>query len=202
MNHSPGDLAGGAFNDDRLGVYFFRYILGGAANASPEHVIILEPVGFYIIVKRGKFAVVFSLGADRVKRANAFERIFTRGGFSRQHNSAGAVVNRVCNVADFGTRRARRGSHAFKHLCGCYYIFALCHTLADEFFLNFGQLNKRDFNAHVAARDHDTVGVVHDQIHVVNAALALDLCDNFNVLVADTVNEVAERAHILVISYK
>ena len=76
MNHSPCNLSRGAFNNNSLGVYFFGYVLGGAANASPEHVLILDSVSFNIFVKRGKFAVVFSLGADRVERADAFKRIF------------------------------------------------------------------------------------------------------------------------------
>ena len=153
-------------------------------------------------MERGKLAVVLSLGADCVERAYALYGIFARCGFSGQHYRACAVVYGVCNVADFGTGRTRRGCHALEHLSCGDYIFSLCNALADKCFLDFGELDKRNFNAHIAAGYHDSVGVIDDFVHIVNAALVLDFGDNFNVLVADTVDKVAERSDVLVIAYK
>ena len=202
MNHRARDAAGGALYDDSLRADLLGDLLCRLADASAENVLVLDRVALYIVLQRLKFAVLLRLGADVVERADALEGIFARSRFTGQHNSAGAVVYGVRDIADLSTGRTRVGSHALEHLGSRDDVLALRYALADKSLLDLGQLDEGNLNAHVASSDHDTVGVVHDQIHVVNAALVLDLRDYFNVLVADTVNEVAERAHILVISYK
>ncbi len=202
MNHRARDAAGGALYDDSFCADFLRDLLCRLADASAENILVLDGVALYIVLQRLKFAVLLRLGADVVERAYALEGIFSRSRFARQHNGAGAVVYSVRNVTDLRTGRTRVGGHALEHLGSRDDVLALCYALADKSLLDLWQLDEGNLNAHVASRNHDAVGVVHDQIHVVNAALVLDLRDYFNVLVADTVNEVAERAHILVISYK
>jgi hypothetical protein len=76
MHHGARNPAGGALHDDRLGADFTGDLLGRAANTAAEYVRIIDGVGFYIAFQRVKFAVDLRFGTDRVKRADALQRIF------------------------------------------------------------------------------------------------------------------------------
>ena len=155
MHHGARDAAGGALYDNRLGANLLGDILCRQTNAAAEHVGILNAVALNIGVQRGKFTVLLRLTANGVERHDAFERIFACRRFAGQHNRAGAVVHGVGYVADFRTRRTRCGRHALEHLGGGDDIFALGNAFANQGFLNLGKLDKRNLNAHIAARDHD-----------------------------------------------
>ena len=61
----------------------------------------------------------FRLLGDGVKLLNAANRILANTGFPRQHDRIRALVNRIGNVRDFGSRRDGVINHGFKHV-GCH----------------------------------------------------------------------------------
>ena len=42
----------------------------------------------------------------------------------------------------------------------------------------------------------------NDCVHIVNTALIFNLCDNFNILIAEAVNKVTKSSNIIVIADK
>ena len=108
---------------------------------------------------------------------NGFNGIFAGSRFARKHNSARAVVNRVCNVGNFGAGGARVVNHRFEHFgCGNNAL-AEQSAFCNEHFLNGWQFGERNFNAQIASAYHDALALGAYFVDVVYSASVFDFCD-------------------------
>ena len=105
-------------------------------------------------------------------------RVLACGGLAGEHHRAGAVVDGVGHVGDFGTSGAGVGHHGIQHLGGGDADLAGAHGPVNEVFLQRGNFRKIDLHAKVAAGHHDAVRHGQNFIDVVDALLVLDLGDD------------------------
>ena len=87
------------------------------------------------------------------------KRIFACRSFSRKHDRARSVEDSVRYVGYLCSRRGRILYHGLEHLRRRDDHLARLITFLDKSLLKSGQSLEVHFNAHVSARDHDSVGV-------------------------------------------
>ena len=114
-------------------------------------------------------------GGDAVENLDAFQRVFADGGFAAEHDGVGLFVDRVGDIGDFGPGGHGGFDHAFEHVGGDDDGFADAEAGFDDAPLDDGQFLVGDFDAEIAARDHDAVGFAHDLVQVGDGLLVLDL---------------------------
>ena len=108
------------------------------------------------------------------------DRILAGCGLTRQHDSVGSVINRICNVGHFRSRRTRITDHGIEHL-GCGDDELACEvTLVDHLLLELRETLRVDLHTEVATGHHDTIGGCDDGIEVIQALLRLDLRDDLH----------------------
>ena len=71
------------------------------------------------------------------------------------------------------------------------------YGFTDNSFLNFGELYKRNLNAHISARYHNSVGELDNPVDIVISALVFDFRYDIHALEADTVYIISEGAYVV-----
>ena len=133
------------------------------------------------------FVVVFalegllSLTDDACHRLDSLEGVLTVSRLTREHDSVGAVVDSVSDVADLCTRRQGVVDHRVEHLRSDDDGLLSSDTLLDDHTLDGGDLLSGDFDSEVTTSDHDTIARVDDLVDVVDTFLVLDLSDDLDV---------------------
>ena len=127
--------------------------------------------------------VLFGLFGNRSHRLHRFEGIFTRSGFTAEHQSIGAIVNSVGNVGHLSTCGTWVVDHSVQHLRGHNHRFLSLDALSNDLALNAGNALNGHFNTEVTARNHNTVRRFNDFIDVVYSFLVFNLRDNLDVAV-------------------
>ena len=95
-------------------------------------------------------------------RSNGFNRIAADCRFRRQHDSVGAIQNRIGNVKHLCPGRGWRINHRLHHLgCGNGHLIGR-NGAAYELFLNGNQILIPNFNPQISARNHDPIGCSND----------------------------------------
>ena len=107
-------------------------------------------------------AAALDAGGDAVEDLDAFQRVFADGGFAAEHDGVGLLENGVGDVGDFGAGGHGGFDHAFEHVGGDDDRSADAQAGFDDAPLDDGQFFVGDFDAQIAARDHDAVGFAHD----------------------------------------
>src|SRR5208282_1208852 len=130
------------------------------------------------VLEKVRAAAAFDARGDAVENLDAFERIFADGGFAAEHDGVGLLEHGVGDIRDLGARRHGRFNHAFEHVRGDDDGFADPQARFDDAALDDGQFLIRDFDAEVAARDHDAVGFLHDGFQVGDGLLVFDFGDD------------------------
>ena len=130
------------------------------------------------VLEKIRAAAALDARGDAVENLDAFERIFADGGFAAEHDGVGLLENGVGHVRDLGARGHGRFDHAFEHVRGDDDGFADAQAGFDDAALDDGQFLVRDFDAEIAARDHDAVGFAHDGFQVGDGLLVLDFGDD------------------------
>ena len=141
--------------------------------------------------------VALGLLGDLAHDAHGVHRVLARGGLAGEHDGAGAVIDGVGHVADFGAGGAGIGDHALEHFGRGDDALAEHAALGDEVFLDGGQLRERHLDAEVAAGDHDALADGADLVDVIHAGLVLDLRDHVNVSAAVCLEEGLEIDDVL-----
>ena len=118
---------------------------------------------------------------DRGHHFHRLLRVFSGGGLAREHNGGGTVVYGVGDVGDFRAGRAGRVYHRFEHFRGGNDPFAEPAALFNEFLLHGGQPFGRDFDAHIAAADHNAGTLLKDLLEIVDTGLILNFGDEFDI---------------------
>ena len=139
---------------------------------------LLPRAGQFRVLEIMRAAAAFDARGDAVENFDALERIFADGGFAAQHDGVGLLENGVGHVGDFGARGHGRFNHAFEHVRGDDDGFALAQAGFDDAPLDDGQFFVGNFDAEIAARDHDAVGFVDDFFEVFDGLLVFDLGDD------------------------
>ena len=127
--------------------------------------------------------------------------VLARGGFTGEHDRAGAVVDGVGHVGDLGTGRAGVDDHGIQHLGSGNADLTGAHGAVDQVLLDGRDLGKVDLNAHIAAGNHDAVGHSQNLVDVVDALLVLDLRDDADLGVV-LVQDVADIHNVLRVAGK
>ncbi len=123
--------------------------------------------------------------------------IFARRGFSREHDGARAVVYGVGNVRNLGSRRTGVVNHGFQHLGGGDDAFSEHTALGNQFFLNGGQLLEGNFDAHIAAADHDALADFANILDVIYTGLIFDFGDERDGISAVLVKEIFDFQNVV-----
>ena len=140
--------------------------------------------------------IVFGIIGNFVHNLDCFNRVLSDCGFTRKHNSRGAVINCVCNVRYFGSCRAWIFYHRLKHLgCRNNNLACLIHLL-DNHFLDRRDLLERHLNAQVASCNHYSVGNIDYFINIIKTLTIFNLCNNFYSLPADSVKVISHNCYI------
>ena len=100
---------------------------------------------------------LFNTKRDAVHRCNCFHRIITACRLAGKHDGICAVKDRIADIGDLCAGRARVIRHRLEHLCRNDNRLACCIALADNLLLNNGNVLRRDFDAEIAACDHNAV---------------------------------------------
>ena len=100
--------------------------------------------------------------------ATDFDGILAGGTFGGEHDGVGAVVDGVGDVGGFGASGARVVDHRLEHLGGGDDGLAVLGGAADDVLLDGGDFFGRDFDAEIAAGDHDAVGDFEDGVEVLD----------------------------------
>ena len=87
--------------------------------------------------------------------------------------------------------------HGLKHFRGRNDALAEQAALGNEVLLDCRQFRKRNLHAQIAPADHDAGALLTDFLHVVNAGLVLDFCDDLHVLAAVLVQKPPHVQHVL-----
>ena len=95
-----------------------------------------------------------------------------------EHDGVGAVVDGVGDVGGFGAGGARVVDHGFEHLGGGDDGLAILGGAADDVLLDGGDFFGRDFDAEIAARDHDAVGDFEDAVEMLDGLGLFELGDD------------------------
>ena len=113
--------------------------------------------------------VVLRTAGDPVHRFERFDGMRAGGGFTGQHDGAGAIVNGVGHVGCFRPGGTGILHHGLQHLGGGDYLQARVVGLVNQHLLQAGDLLQGNFHPHVAARDHDAVGYFDNTVYIGNA---------------------------------
>ena len=117
----------------------------------------------------------FCLLDDPVHHAHRLDRILARGGFGRQHDRIGAVVDGGGDVGGFRACRHGARNHRLKHLRGHDDGLADSPAAADDPLLDRRYALRRQLDSEVAARHHDRIGYRHDLLEPLNRRRLLEL---------------------------
>ena len=123
-------------------------------------------------------------------------------GLTREHNRGRAVVNRVCNVGNLGSRRTGIVYHRFEHF-GCRnYSLSEKAALLYEVFLYRRNFYKGNLNTEVSSCDHYSVGNLADVVDIVNACAVFYLGDKVDALTAVCVKEISDSSDVRFAGYE
>lgn len=173
----PHGHAGDRADDDRFRLDVDRHAADGVGDTVDDiferERVIVEP--FPIV------DFIFRRFRDRGHHFNRLFGVFPGGGFAGKHNGGGAVVDGVGDVGDFGAGRSGRRNHRFEHFRRGYDPLAEPSAFFDDFLLDGGESFGRDFDAHIAATDHDAGAFFEDAFEVVDSGLVFDFSDEFDI---------------------
>ena len=122
--------------------------------------------------------LVLGLGDDLGHHGDGFDGILAGGGFGGEHDGVGAVVDGVGDVGGLGAGGARVVDHGLEHLRGGDDGLAILGGAADDVLLQGGNFFGRDFDAEIAASDHDGVGDFEDAVEVFDGLGLFELGDD------------------------
>src|SRR5439155_2744894 len=123
-------------------------------------------------------AAALDAARDAVENLDAFQWIFAHGSFAAEHDGVGLLEDGVGHVGDLRAGWHGAFNHALEHMRRDNDRPAGAQAGFDNLALDDGQLFVGQFDAQIAARDHDRVGLGDDGMQVVDGLLVLDLGDD------------------------
>ena len=112
---------------------------------------------------RRKFGhVALGLDHDTGHDDNCLARMFSAGGFRREHHGIGTVENGICHVARLCTSGSRVLDHRLEHLGGGNYRLPPRRGPSDNVLLNDRNFLRRHFYSKISTGDHHPVGSLED----------------------------------------
>lgn len=142
-------------------------------------------------------AAAFDAHGDAVHDFDAFERVFADGRFAAEHDRVGLLEDGIGDVGDFGAGGQGILDHAFEHVGGDDDGFAEADAVFDDATLDDGQFFVGDFNAEVAAGDHDGVGGGDEFEEVLDGGLVFDFGDDAGVGSAAVAEQLAQFGNVV-----
>ncbi len=139
--------------------------------------------------------VAFGFDDDARHDRDRFVGIFSAGGFGREHYGVGAVEDGIGHVAGFGAGGARVFDHRLEHLRRRDDGLAPGAGTADHVLLNDRDFFWGDFDAEIAAGDHDSVGGFEDLFQMIYSLGLFELGDNGDVAAVGG-NDVLDHADV------
>src|SRR5690606_8154046 len=183
---APGGLAGHGEGGEGLGADDGADLGGGARDGASHglgHAV--EGVGG---LERGLLGGL----DDAAHREDRLDGVLADAGLAGEHDGVGALEDGVGDVGGLGAGGARRGDHRFEHLGGDDDGPGLLAAQFDGALLDHRHLFEGQFDAEVAAGDHDAVEGGDDLGEAFHRLRLLDLADEgdadallFHDLVAD-----------------
>ena len=162
--------AGGEGDDDGVGQRVGKHYGG-------FHSLLLFGGQLDVIGKAdGRFA--FHAFSDPGESLHGFDWIFADTGFAAEHDRVSLFVDRVGDVADFGTGRRGVVDHRLEHVGGDDDLAPDSCTLTHDGALDHGQFLNVNFDSEIAASDHDGVGGADNRFDVAHGLLVFDLGDD------------------------
>ena len=161
-------------------------------------------IGISVMIEESLPVIYVLLGALRnpYHSFDRFHRISARRRLTGKHDCARSVINRVGDIRCFRPRGPRIFNHGFQHLRCCNDLFSnLIH------FLNYHLLYHRhffirNFNPHIASRNHNAVGHFDNLIDVFHTLHVFNFGNNLNALAAVFIEQPSELQDILFALYK
>ena len=147
-------------------------------------------------------SIFFSLFNDFGHYFYSFHRILTHSAFTGQHYCGSSIEYGVGNVCDFCTCRSRACHHGFQHLSSCDDQFSCFAAFLDQLLLETRKLRVIYFHAHVAAGNHDAVGMFYNAFEVVDTFDVFDFGNDFDIASAVVVEEVSQVDNVLCSTYE
>ena len=126
---------------------------------------------------RGIAGITLHLLADPVHHGDGFFGPGAAGGFRRKHDRIGPVVDGVGNVGHFGAGRRGGFDHRFEHLRRHDHGLARTPRHFDDMLLQRRYFFRVQFDAEIAARDHDAVRKLDNLVQPINRGGLFDLGD-------------------------
>jgi hypothetical protein len=121
---------------------------------------------------------LLGLGDDARHHAAGEHGVLAAGGLAGEHDAVGAVVDGVGDVAGLGAGGSGRVDHRLEHLGGHDDRHLVAPGGLDHLLLDDGHALGGEFDAEVAASDHDAVGDLEDALEVIDGGGGLDLGDD------------------------
>ena len=171
-------VAGSGRRDYCLGVEFVGKLNGGVRNGVRVRMFVLHTLheeNFFV------FERLFNPERDLIHHGGGFDGIFSAGSFAAEHDDIRAVKNRVADVGNFRTGRARVNRHALQHLRCDDDGLADSVAFLDDVLLDNRHVFGGNFDAQIAARNHDSVADGNNFVNILDALKVFDFGNNFHV---------------------
>ena len=121
---------------------------------------------------------MLGLGDDLGHHGDGFDGILAGCGLTGEHDGVGAVVDGVGDVGGLGAGGARVLDHRLEHLRGGDDGFAVLGRAANDVLLKRGNFFGGNFDAEIAAGDHDGIGDFEDRVEVLDGLGLFELGDD------------------------
>src|SRR5438876_5779979 len=130
----------------------------------------------------GAAAALDALG-DSVQHLDAFERVFSDGGFAGEHDRVGLLEYGIGDVGHLGAGRHRVLDHRLQHVRGDDDRLAVPDAGLDGSALDDRQFFVGTFDTEITTGNHDAVAGIDEVVKVLNGLLVFNLGDDFNLSV-------------------
>ena len=130
------------------------------------------------VIGEASAATAFDASCDAVEGFDAFDGVFSGGGFAGEHDGVGLFEDGVGDIGDFGASGDRVDDHRLEEMSGDDDWASAFDAAFDDASLDDREILHGAFDAEVAASDHDGVGFADDVIEVSDGELIFDFGDD------------------------
>ena len=135
---------------------------------------------------------LFGIGDGSGHDLNGGFKVGRVGGFSRQHDGIGPIVDGIGDIGTFGTGRPGIGDHTFEHLGGNDHGLSGNVAFANHPLLCQKDFGTWNFHAQISPSHHDPIGFLQNVIKILQTFLVFNLANDLDVSTVVVMQEFLE----------